>query len=222
MADPTQDALFREIDEDLRRDRLEQLWKRYGSWLIALAVVIVVAVAGREAWQWMERREALSASTRYLAAIDLAARDPVQAQQAVRSLAADGPAGYAVLARLKEAALYMQQGNLPAAAAVYAEIENKAPRPAFRDLAIILGGYASLSGTPTPEAIGEWRGKLASLAADASPWRFSARELLATLELQSANPGKARELFAAIAADTEAPADMRARAQMIAAQLADR
>jgi len=52
MVDLSEDALFREIEEDLQRDRMAQLWKRYGSWVIALAVVIVIAGAAREGWRW--------------------------------------------------------------------------------------------------------------------------------------------------------------------------
>jgi hypothetical protein len=221
MVDSSEDALFREIEEDLQRDRMARLWRRYGSWIIALAVAIVIAVAAREGWRWSERRQAEAASARYLAALDLAAGDPLRAQEALRVLADDGHEGYALLARLREGSAYMQQGNLQAAAAVYGEIEDAAPRPAFRDLAVILGGYASLGGTPNPEYISEWRGKLTPLAAAGSPWRFSARELLAILELQSGNRGKAKELFMQIDADPEAPADMRSRAEMIVAQLGE-
>ena len=37
--------IFREIDEELRRDSLAQLWKKYGHYVIGLAVLIVIATA---------------------------------------------------------------------------------------------------------------------------------------------------------------------------------
>jgi hypothetical protein len=221
MSDLSDDPLLREIEEDLRRDRLEQLWKRYGTWVITLAVIFVLAVAGREMWRWYERREANDASTRYIAAIEVAASDPKAAQEALRTLADKGPKGYALLARLREAGLYMQQGNAQAAAAIYSEVEDAAPRPAFRDLAVILGGYASLAANLTAEQATQWQKKLTPLAADTSPWRFSARELLAIITLQSGNNGKAKELFAQLADDAKAPADIRERAKMIVGQLGE-
>ncbi len=40
--------IFSEVDEEVRRERLKQLWDRYGIFLIALAVLIV---AGIGAWR---------------------------------------------------------------------------------------------------------------------------------------------------------------------------
>jgi hypothetical protein len=41
--------IFQEVEEDVRRERYEKLWKKYGNYIIALAVLIVAGVA---AWQW--------------------------------------------------------------------------------------------------------------------------------------------------------------------------
>jgi hypothetical protein len=38
--------IFREIDEEVRREQFMKLWERYGNLLIAACVVLVVAVAG--------------------------------------------------------------------------------------------------------------------------------------------------------------------------------
>jgi hypothetical protein len=38
--------IFREVDEDVRRDRFEQIWKQYGSLIVAAAMIMVAAVAG--------------------------------------------------------------------------------------------------------------------------------------------------------------------------------
>jgi hypothetical protein len=38
-----------EINQELREERNRALWKRYGKYVIAMAVAIVVLVAGRQA-----------------------------------------------------------------------------------------------------------------------------------------------------------------------------
>src|ERR1700722_11327491 len=43
--------IFQEIDEDLERQRMEALWKRYGGWIIAAAVIVVLGTASYTAWQ---------------------------------------------------------------------------------------------------------------------------------------------------------------------------
>ena len=45
--------IFREIDEEVRRDKAAELWKKYGWVVTSLAVLAVLAVAG---WQyWLHR-----------------------------------------------------------------------------------------------------------------------------------------------------------------------
>ena len=42
--------IFREIDEELQQERAAKLWQRYGDWLIALAVgVVLLARTGGKA-----------------------------------------------------------------------------------------------------------------------------------------------------------------------------
>ncbi len=48
MANPIQDSLLREIDEDLRHERYAKLWKKYGAFVIAAAVCFVFMMSGLE------------------------------------------------------------------------------------------------------------------------------------------------------------------------------
>ena len=54
--------------------------------------------------------------------------------------------------------------------------------------------------------------RLQPLLADDSPWRFSARELAALLELQKGDTAKATEYYTTLADDPQTPAGARARA----------
>jgi len=38
--------IFQEVEEDVRRERYEQLWKKYGNYMVAAAIVVVMAVGG--------------------------------------------------------------------------------------------------------------------------------------------------------------------------------
>ena len=40
------ESLFREVDEEVRQDQFKKLWKQYGNYFTALAVVMVLLVAG--------------------------------------------------------------------------------------------------------------------------------------------------------------------------------
>jgi len=43
--------IFREVDEEVRRDQFKKLWERYGIFFIALAVLFVAAVGGWRGYQ---------------------------------------------------------------------------------------------------------------------------------------------------------------------------
>ena len=43
--------IFREIDEELRRDNLLKLWSRYGRYVVAVAVLALVVAVGIVAWR---------------------------------------------------------------------------------------------------------------------------------------------------------------------------
>ncbi len=45
------DSLFREINEELRREQFAKLWERYGTYIIGLVVLVIVAVAGAKIWE---------------------------------------------------------------------------------------------------------------------------------------------------------------------------
>jgi hypothetical protein len=208
--------VFQEVDEELRRDKAEALWKRYGNYVVGAALAIVVATAGYVVWRDYDRKQAIANSTAFFDAAALtAAGDPAKAQSAFEALAQGGSGGYAALARLREAGLKSEAGDREAAAAGYASVaeDGRAPQE-LRDLARLLASIQSIEKL----APGELDQRLHALRADSNPWRHSATELVAIATLHAGDAAKARELFAKISDDAMAPVAMRGRAaEMLAA-----
>ena len=96
---------FREVDEDVRRDRIIQIWTKYRYIFIGLAVLLV---AGTGAWRVYEhyRDEAAEAASAKFEAAAQLARDgkSAEAAAAYEALSKTAPSGYASLARLRAAA----------------------------------------------------------------------------------------------------------------------
>jgi hypothetical protein len=63
---------IREVDEEYRRDRIMQIWKRYSGVIVALAILLVAAVGGWRYWQHLDRQRAEDAAARYEEAVRLA------------------------------------------------------------------------------------------------------------------------------------------------------
>jgi Uncharacterized protein conserved in bacteria len=214
-----EEPLFREIDEDLRRDKWMRLWKRYRGLLFAAVVGILVAVAGSQVWLHYQLKGVAEASVQFADAQALAVTDAPAALAAFQRLAADGPEGYALLARLQAAALLDKQGDRAGAIAAYQQLAKDAPTPVYRDLATLLGILVELDASSAEitnrEAIDS---QLARLAADASPWRYSARELQALQAFAAGHKDEAERIANALIADQSTPAGIRNRARMLLTQ----
>ena len=96
--------IFREVDEEVRRERLTQLWNRYGSLLIAACVLLVAAVGGWRGYEWWQTKKAAEAGAQFEAAIALSDQGKhKEAEEAFAKLSAGGPANYRMLAKFREA-----------------------------------------------------------------------------------------------------------------------
>ncbi len=210
MADPVEDSLFREIEEDLRQEHWAKLWKRYGNYGIGAVLALVLSVAGYQGWRAYDIATRQSDGERFAAALKLAGDKQTQAAaEAFAGLAADATAGYALLARFQEAAVLAKRGEPAEAAAAYTDLaQDPGVDAVYRDLAVILGTFHEMNG---PGA-GDLSARLAPLTADGNPWHHSAKELIAVLAARAGDRTKARTLFTALAADAMAPQGIRARA----------
>lgn len=208
--------IFDEIEEDLRKERAKKLWDRYGWIVLVAAGAVVLGVAGWRGWQWHQGRQAAEAAERFLAAAAVAERgEPAAAVEAFAALSADAPAGYRMLARLREAGAKAKLGQTGEAVALYQALAaDPAAPPLYRDLATLLA-VLHQADSGDPRALAD---RLAPLAAVGAPFRHSAMELQAVLAERRGDRAEARRLLQALAEDSAAPEGVRRRAgQMLAA-----
>jgi len=209
--------IFREIDEELRRDNLLKLWSRYGRYIIAVAVFAVVVAGGIVAWRDHQLSERLAQSARYTGALTLA-HDGKEADavKVFTAVAREG-GGYARLASFEEAALLAKSGDREAAAATYDRIAAASQfDPDLRWLAVLLSILQRMPDGDPQATID----RLAPLAASGNPWRPSALELTALARLKLQDKAGALDLFKSLADDPATPQSLRARAAEMATALA--
>ena len=97
--------IFREVDEEVRRDRAAEFWKKYQNYIIGAVVALLIATGGWRLFEWRRLQAAEAASARFEDALTLErAGNSGEADMAFAKLSADAPTGYAVLARLSAAA----------------------------------------------------------------------------------------------------------------------
>jgi hypothetical protein len=203
--------IFHEVDEEVRREQLKKLWERYGAYVVALAIVVMLGVAGWQGYDWWERKKAAESGSEFEAAL-LLSEDGKQdeAQAALNKLAATGSSGYRILARLRAAA---EIGKRDAAAAVkiYDEVAaDGRSGEVLQDFAVVRAGYQLVDTA----AYDEMRRRLEPATAANRTFRHSARELLALSAWRAGDSKSAREWAEMVITDPEAPPGTRNRAEV--------
>ena len=203
--------IIREVDEELRRENWEKLWKKYGKLGIAAAIALVLGTAAVVGWREYDRSQRMAAGERFGAVIAEVenTKDPAQAADMLAAYVPDAPDGYATLARMREAKLRADAGDREAAIAIYDMLAaDSAAEPLFRDLAALYSVRMQVdSGDPIT-----LNARLSPLAADGNPWRYTAREMQAVVAMNSGDITAAREIFTRLADDMDTPDSLRARA----------
>jgi hypothetical protein len=212
------DGLLREVEEELRRERLEKLWQQYGTYFLAGAVAIVLAVMGYKYWESQRIAAAQTAGARYEDALRLTGEGKQgSAAKEFETLAADGPAGYQALSRLQLAGALLKEGKKTEALAAYEALAGDASADK------LLRGFAQLQAASVRlgEAdFTEMENRLTPLLGDDSPWRFSARELLGLAAFKAGKTTDVRTILTPLLVDQATPQSIIERTQVIMAEIA--
>ncbi len=208
--------LFREIDEELRRDNLLKLWSRYGRYVIAVAVVALAIAAAIVGWREHQASERRAQGQRYSNALALAREGKDGEAAKVFALLAREGGGYSLLAAFEEAELLAKSGDRKGAIAAYDRLAGSSGiDPEFRDLAVLLAGMQEVADGDATATIE----RLKPLTASGNPWRASALDLTAAAKLKAGDRSGALAIYKELADDLSAPQGLRARAAEMAAAL---
>lgn len=204
--------IFQEVDEAVRREKLEKLWKRYGNFVIAAAVVVLLAVGGWRGYQWWDAKQAAQAGAAFDAAAELADQGKTEdAEAAFARLAGQGTAGYRVLARLRAAAIVGQRDPKAGVAAYDAIANDASVGPVFQQLAGVRAAILLVDGAP----LSEITRRLEPLAQPDSTFRHTAREVLALASWKAGDTAAAKKWFDTIAGDVDTPQSIRGRVDVL-------
>jgi hypothetical protein len=204
--------IFSEVEEDVRKERWEQLWKRYGVYVIGVATAVIVGVVGWQAWENYELAGRQEASVRFNTAQNaFDTGDLPMAETEFAAIAAEAPAGYADLAEFQRATAQLAQGKRDEAiTSLRAIVDGNDPLlspPARLQLAWLLAEAA-------PRA--EVDEVIAPLLGAQSPWRFPAAEVGAYLDFRDGDREAAAASYQALAVDPGVSDGLRQRAGAIA------
>ncbi len=212
----SEDNIFREVDEEMRREQMAALWDNYGVYVLIGASLIVAIVAGYSVYNWWSEKRAAENGAAYYQASELVDDNKgAEAIAAFAKLARDGGLGYRTLANLEQAAIHAQEGRKSEAVALYETVSRSDADSMLRDFAKLQAAALRLDEAEPAEMTK----RLGGLNADTNPWRYSARELLGLAAFRSGNTAESEKLFNQILGDPSAPAEIRRRAETMLALL---
>jgi hypothetical protein len=211
------ETFVREVDENLRRDRLRDFFRKNGSLLIA-ALILFLAASGGIIWYQQHRQQVAEGHVEELAGIykdiGIGKTDKVAAQ--LDNLSNSSSKGVRATALFTRAAFAIQQNDTKGAIATYKKIGEDSSLPdVYRNAALIRQTALEFDTLQPQQVIA----RLEPLAKPGNPWFGSAGEMTALALIKQGKKQQAGQLFAAIAKDKTAPETVRNRAIQISGSL---
>ncbi len=203
-------ALMSEIESDLRDEQLQEIWDRYKNLAIGALAALILGVAGFQYLQSVEaNRLAEQANAFSQASEDLSVGNTETALETFANVSEQG-GSYGALAKLKRAAVFIEQGDVQNALIIYRELSaDTSVDPSFSDLATLLWALHGME-TEDPTAL---ENALAPLSNPSSPFTYSASELLAVLYASRGDMQDAIAILEDLLADSNTPLAIRSRAE---------
>lgn len=199
------DQLLREINEDIRRDKVRSLWQRNKGALLALAIAVVVGTAGGQVYRSMKTKNDAVDTAGLLAGQELLeSGKPAEAAARFKAAAAGARGEHKAMLHTWQARAELTAGNNDAARTTLATVIEEASKTGiWRDLACVWS--AGLDGALP-----------ASCTTDgASPLLSLKRELAAADAIAASDYARARTEIDALRSASGATPQQQARAMQL-------
>ena len=206
MANP--DSFINEVTEEVRRDRLFAMFRRYG-WIAVLLILLLVAGAAWNEWRKAQvRAEAEARGDALLAALEAA--DPAAQGAALEALRTGGPAEPVI-----DLLLAAQAASTDGPAAGIEKLTALAADPAvpqlYRDLATLKAAMIGAGVTPPDARIAA----LEPLSAPGGAYRALALEQIALAHVEAGRTDEAIGVLTDIVGGADAGAALQQRAAQL-------
>ena len=211
------DTFMKEVDEELRKERLNQFVARYGWWILAAIVLILGAVGGTIWWRAQQEAKAAQQGEALLEALDNIDRgNRGAASPKLGELAASNVDGYRVAALFARASTQAETGQNAAAIATLKSIADDADlAEPYRQAALVRQTALEFDRLP-PQTVIQ---RLGRLARPGQPWFGTAGEMVGMAHLKMRRPDQAGAMFQRIGRDETVPPSIRTRAIQMAGSL---
>ena len=201
------DEFIREVDEDIRQRQINDLWKKYGKFVIGIAFGIVAIVAGRAIYSSVIESKYSEQASLYSQAISM---NENEISSALDPLLNSDVEAYEILATFKKAELALENDDKAGAVSVLDQFVNSSSvSEVYKEMATIQAALLELD-TASEDQI---RTRLSLLLNSDSKYQYFAAEIMALSELKAGNTGAAKSRLEALINDENASGSIKTRAE---------
>jgi hypothetical protein len=211
------DTFVREVDENLRRDRLRDFFRQNTGSLIGALILFLVA-SGGIIWYQQHREQVAEKHVEQLAQLykDIGVGNTSKVASQLDDLSQAESKGVRATALFTRAAFAIQQNDQKLAVATYQKIAADTSLPdAYRNAALIRAIALGFDQLEPQQIISQ----LEPLTKPGNPWFGSAGEMTALALIKQGKNAEAGQLFASIAKDKDVPQSIRERSIQISGSL---
>ncbi len=206
-----EDILFQEINEEMKRERIKNFWKKYGllaTIILIAAVTFAVSFESIKAWQG---KKAATWSDAYAYAFNLQAQGRYdESIKVFKNIENENHGIYKNLAQMQVANILLEQGKTEEAVKSLEEMANDDNfNPNLHDVAVIKLVSYKLDNAPAEEI----ESLLNPLIVANGSWVNIAKEMKAMLAIREENLELAKEIYNDILSDEKLPDSMKARVE---------
>ena len=219
MAQPPDisETFLREVDENLRRDRIRDFFKENTGLLIG-ALILFLAASGGMIWYQQHRENLAAGHVEQLATIykDIGSGNTAKVPQQLDDLSNSSSKAVRASALFTRAAFALQQNDQKLAIATYKTISgDDSMPPPYRDAALMRQTALEFDQLDPQQVIA----RLQPFTKAGNPWFGSAGEMTALALIKQGKNKEAGQLFATLAKDKDVPQSTRDRSIQIAGSL---
>lgn len=211
------ETFLREVDEELRKEQLNQTVARYGWWIIAGMVLVLAAIGGIFWYRGYQAQQAEARGESLLNALDsLEAGNRNAATAQLDALAESGSPGYRAAALFARANAQLAANNAAAAIASLGAIAaDESMDEPYRHAALVRQTQLEFDRLQPAQIVQ----RLAPLARPGQPFFAAAGEMIGVAQLRMNRPDLAGQMFARLGRDETVPPSVRTRAVQMAGSL---
>ncbi|VEJ44986.1 tetratricopeptide repeat protein [Bartonella vinsonii] len=207
------DSFIAEVNAEVRQEKALAFWRRYGFAVIFAIVVFILMVVTYQIYHHEQIKKAGHIGDAFVKSLDFAdTRHFDEAMKQLENVKVSNFGGYPFLARLREASLFMEQGDTVKSVEAFDSVaaDEKAPQ-ILRKVAKIRAAYI-LVDTGTLDEI---KKRVEDMANDIDPMRMSAREALGLAAYKADKVKEAVDYFRKITEEGALGSKVADRARMM-------